>query len=122
MENITFDSLHWHDAVIKSIIIDRTNAGINDTIELIIEWPTEVINRLIFKDVYFANLRMNFGVIAEEAILDAKEINDESVENIKEKWKNLFEGIDKIKGYQILTSSTAGDIRIYALSFEIMNQ
>lgn len=118
-----FSELEWHDAIIKSIVIDRNEAGIKDTIELNIFWPSETESKIIFKDVYFANLALNFGVIAEETIMDASIINSSDIDiiKIKNKWSKYFDGINNIHGFEILTASTVSSIRIYALSFEVID-
>jgi hypothetical protein len=120
MENKKFDTFEWHDAIIKSIVIDRSDAGNNDIIEMFIIWPSEVESKIIFKDVYYANLSLNFGVIAEDTIMDASIIDSSDIDivNIKNKWAKYFVGINDIKGFEILTSSTVSTIRIFALSFE----
>lgn len=121
MEKEKFNLLEWHDATLKSINIDRSNAGQNDIIELNIVWPSGIENKLIFNDVYYANLSLNFGIIAEESILDAYIIDESNVEiiKIKEKWSKLYEGINNLLGFEILTISTASTIRIFALSFKL---
>ena len=92
MTNNTFNTLPWHDSMLKSVNIDRSNPGINDIIIMIIEWNSGLQSKLTFKDVYFANMEWNFGVIAEESILDAETIddNDEELYRIKEKWNNTI--------------------------------
>ena len=63
---------YWHDAVIKNIIIDRNNPGIIDEIWLDIVWPKEyeneddeneeeIIQRIVFEDVFLVNMYLNFG-------------------------------------------------------------
>lgn len=120
MENEKFNAFEWHDAIIKSIIIDRSNAGNNDIIEMFITWPSEIESKIVFKDVYHANLSLNFGVIAEDTIMDASIIDSSDIDilNIKNKWARHFDGINEIKGFEILTLSTVSTIRIFALSFE----
>jgi hypothetical protein len=118
MKNNTFNDLPWHDSILKSIHIDRGNPGIHDVITMVIEWNPGHKNSLIFKDVYFANMKLNFGVLAEESILDAGIIDDADEEflAIKEKWKEFC---SDICGYAIHTASTGSEIRIFAMSFHI---
>lgn len=119
MTNNTFNTLPWHDSMLKSVNIDRSNPGINDIIIMIIEWNSGLQSKLTFKDVYFANMEWNFGVIAEESILDAETIddNDEELYRIKEKWKKFHDKSSNICGYQIITASTGSKIRVFAISF-----
>lgn len=122
MENKDFNLLEWHDATLNSINIDRSNAGLNDSIELHIVWPSGIENKLIFNDVYYANLSLNFGIIAEECISDANIIDDSNIDlvKIKEKWSKLYEGIKDLRGFEILTASTGSKIEIFALSFKLV--
>ncbi len=119
--NNNFNLLEWHDATLKSIYIDRNNAGYNDRIEMHIAWSSGIENKIIFKDVYHANFILNFGIIAEELILDAYILENSNIDllKIKEKWRKHFRGIDDLYGFEILTASTASSVKIFALSFSI---
>jgi hypothetical protein len=121
MHDSDFNSLEWHDAVIKSILIDRSDPGIIDAIELLIHWPSGHSNKVIFKDVYMAILNLNFGVVAEESILDASLIEEQTstIQALKNKWRKLYSGIEAVQCYEIKTSSTNSEIRIFAMSFEV---
>lgn len=123
MKKNQFESFHWHDATLTKIVIDRSNPGRKDEIELHIIWPNGKKNKMIFKKVYFAKLDLNFGVIALESIADANIISNEDIELISFKniWRNHFEGIEQLTGFEITTNSTAGKIRIYAMSFVLNN-
>jgi len=121
MKNIDFSSLDWHDAIIKKIEIDRVKPGIVDEVKFLIRWSNGTTNRLIFKDVYWAIFNLNFGVIADECIMDGNyiEINDPDYVKLKTKWMNLYSGIDAVVGYQITTTSTGSTMRIFAKTFEL---
>lgn len=121
MKNINFNELEWHDAIIKNIIIDRGNAGNDDTIEMWIVWPSEKKSKIIFKDVYKADLSLNFGIVAEETIYNAFLIDDYDKEiiDIRKTWEKYYEEISKIRGFKILTTSTASTIKIFSLSYHI---
>jgi len=65
---------YWHDAVIKRIIIDRNNPGVVDEIGIDVVWTKEYDNEddenkeetaqlIVFEDVFWANLNLNFGYI-----------------------------------------------------------
>lgn len=119
MEKSFFNNLNWHDAILNFVSIDRTNAGYNDNIELIITWQSGRSSKLIFKDVYRADISMNFGVIAEEAIRDATilEKSDDDLLNIINKWQKHYENIINIHGFEITTISTSSRLRIFAMDF-----
>jgi len=65
-----FNSLAWHDAELLSINIDRLDAGNNDIVALSIKWPNGKKELLVFIECYLLDAEMNFGVIAEESILE----------------------------------------------------
>ena len=108
-----FNDFYWHDSTLKSIHIDRSNPGHNDSIVLEIEWYDTGISRLIFQDVYKAKFDLNFGVIAQESILDAYSTRDDEGLNLLTK---TFPG-HELTCYVINTNSTAGQLKIHAKSF-----
>lgn len=108
-----FDNLNWHDSIIKKIIIDRNAPGINDNIQIEIEWPNGVDNIIIFKDTYWADFNMNFGIVSEESILKAHSEgkSNQVVNNIYLKWKGYLDKIE-LSYYEIVLNSTSSKIRI----------
>jgi hypothetical protein len=115
-----FNSLPWHDAELLSVNIDRLNAGNSDTVELIVKWPDGKQNSLVFNDCYFFNAQMNFGVIAEETILEAMCLAEsDKISEIKGRWEPLGVVLDKICCYRINTNSTNSQIDIFALSYTL---
>jgi hypothetical protein len=116
-----FNTLDWHDAIILKIEIDRQNPGNNDTISMIVKWPNGSIYQILFEDVYWANLTLNFGVIANESIRSAHvlEDNDKDLISIYSKWGNMI-GDMKLIGYFINTNSTNSNIKIIALGFKVV--
>lgn len=106
----------WHDAILKEIRIDRSNPGNDDTITMIVIWDTGVESTFSFKDVYYAKLNLNFGVIADECISDViylPKSSDDVVSFIR-KWEKLVPDIGEILFVEIKTISTASSIRIFA--------
>jgi hypothetical protein len=92
-----FDEIEWHDQIFSGININRTNPGNNDSIELrvVIDGNEMVV---LFDDVYFADIKMNFGIVADESIRYAI-INTDDIEiiNIQKNgvvpevnWTNFF--------------------------------
>lgn len=120
MKTNDFNKLHWHDAVIKLIKIDRNQPGIEDSIELEVEWPdVEEKSKLVFEDVYFANMNLNFGIIADESILVGYELienqNDPDLNNLFVRWRGKI-NLD-LKVYLLKFNSTDSEIKIIAKSF-----
>jgi len=70
--NENFNELPWHDSVLESIFIDRSNPGENDSIRIEVEWSDGKHSSIIFHDCYAITADMNFGVIASETILTAE--------------------------------------------------
>ncbi|EAQ65511.1 hypothetical protein MED121_22607 [Marinomonas sp. MED121] len=115
-----FNSLMWHDAKLLNIEIDRSNPGELDIIRAHIKWPNDVEEYLVFRDCYFADFKMNFGVISEETIFDAIcSDNDPQILAVQEKWAPLGVELNKLLSYKINTNSTNSILKIYALLFEV---
>jgi hypothetical protein len=116
---MNIEDIDWHDQILSRIEIDRTNPGINDSIKLnvIIDGKEMII---LFEDVYFAEFKMNFGVVAEESIKYAFLTNNDSeIANIKKKWINAEGELNKMVCFELNTNSTNSTIRIYCLSYSI---
>ena len=114
-----FEDIEWHDQILNGININRTNPGNNDSIEMkVVIDGIEMI--VLFDDVYFADIKMNFGVVAEESIRYAI-INNDDVEiiNIQRKWSGAGSELDKLLCFELNTNSTNSLIKIYALSYKI---
>jgi hypothetical protein len=114
-----FDEYYWHDAVIKNIHIDRNSPGIRDYILLEIEWPENGVKSLfIFEEVYWASFNLNFGVVADETILNAslEDPQNDNLINFYSKWKGTMDDI-KLDTYKIELNSTGGVIKIIAKGF-----
>ncbi|MFZ5431620.1 MAG: hypothetical protein ACOZDD_15430 [Bacteroidota bacterium] len=115
-----FNSLNWHDSVIERIDIDRKDPGENDIIRIEMSWPNGENNIVSFKDVYWADLNMNFGIVSPESILKAhaEGRENEMVKRFYEKWKGMLNNVE-LNYYEIETNSTNSKIRIIAQKFEI---
>lgn len=117
-EIMQFDDFYWHDSVIKNIEINRATPGVKDIITFEIDWHDRGLRYLVFEDVYYAQMTMNFGVIADECIdlgFIADE-NDSTLTDLYKKWRGYLDGI-KLYTYVIKTISTASEIRIVAKGF-----
>ena len=118
---MNFNDYNWHDAVIKNIKIDRGNPGINDIIVFDIEWPDEEGKvTFVFEEVYWAEMKLNFGIVADETILNSIELDNDNQDlyNFYSKWNGAMNEL-KLKTYKIELNSTGGEIKIIAKTFSI---
>ena len=106
----------WHDAIIKEIHIDRSNPGNSDEIVMIIIWPDDKESTVRFTDVYYAQLSLNFGVIADECISDVDYISneDKDVVTFLDTWRGVVDNLEKLLFIKITTRSTSSLIKIFA--------
>ena len=115
-----FNSLPWHDSELRSISIDRSDSGNSDTVELVVKWPDGTKNRVTFSDCYSFDAQMNFGIIAEETILEAVcLVESDKISEIKRTWQPLGVELDNICCYRINTNSTNSQIEICAKSYTL---
>lgn len=116
---MNFNDFYWHDAIIRNIHIDRNNPGIKDVIIFDIEWEEEVKKTVfVFEEVYWASMSLNFGIVANEAIFSASELeeNDQDLESLYSKWNGLIDNV-KLKIYKFTLNSTGSEIKIIAKKF-----
>lgn len=116
---MNFNDFYWHDAIIKNILIDRSNPGLKDTISFEIELPEDNGSmNLIFEDVYWSSMNLNFGIIAEETILSAIELNNgnEYLLNFNSNWGDALKDI-QLKFYHFIFNSTGSDIKIISKGY-----
>jgi len=114
-----FNKLYWHDSVIKKIEIDRNNPGENDSISFEIEWYDTGISKILFEDVYWLRMDMNFGIIAEETIYEAYIAPNDDIDILRfnEKWKGILKEV--LPCFVIKTASTGSEIKIIAKRFKL---
>jgi hypothetical protein len=93
---MNFEEYYWHDAQIKHIEIDRSNLGNNDVVSFELNWADKSSGRLIFEEVYWARLNLNFGIVASECIDNAfvTEHNDEDLINLYKLWTPMIGDIN----------------------------
>ncbi|HSU28161.1 MAG TPA: hypothetical protein VLJ68_07255 [Chitinophagaceae bacterium] len=118
-----FNKFYWHDSVIKEIRIDRNNPGIADTIILEIKSDGQGLIDFQFEDVYWAKFTLNFGVVAQETILNAFVLddNDSDLVGFYSKWKGAMDSV-KLKCYLINLNSTGGVIKIISKSIRVISK
>ncbi|OMP76231.1 hypothetical protein [[Flexibacter] sp. ATCC 35208] len=117
--NFDFNDCYWHDSILKNIFIDRSDPGNVDTVEMTIDWYDEPESKIIFRDVYLFKATLNFGIIADETILNAEIAiqEDPDLINFYQKAKGVLAS-KKINCYIIETNSTGGTIKILAETVE----
>ncbi len=117
-----FDALEWHDSVLLRLNIDRRAPGERDEIVLVVEWPDGRVQSVRFTDCYALNAQMNFGVMAPESIRTARCIADApALAEMRQRWMALGIELDDLRCFEITTNSTASELRIYAMRFEVSN-
>jgi hypothetical protein len=118
---MNFNDFYWHDSVIKNIAIDRNNPGIVDTIYFDIYLTEGGTIDLIFEEVYWAKMTLNFGIVAEESILSAfvSGKDDKDLTYFYSKWKGLMDDV-KLDCYVINLNSTGGEIKILSKGFRVL--
>ena len=117
-----FEDYHWHDSIVHNIALDRSNTGYNDTLELEVEFYHEdKRSKLIFEDLRYLKMDLNFGIVANETILDAMELenSDEDLKNFYSSWNGLFDDI-KLRVFLIDLNSTGSKIKIICESFKVI--
>lgn len=121
--NFDFDDCYWHDSILESIFIDRSNPGHNDSVEIIVKWyENKSRSKLVFKNAYLFKATMNFGIIAKETI-DTAYIappDDSDLLAFYTGWNGLYDQV-KLQCYIINTLSTGGEIKILAVDVEMSN-
>lgn len=92
---------------------------LKDIIRFDIEWPEKNgKTNFIFEDVYWTKINFNFGIVADETILSAIELeeSDQDLQNLNAKWGEILKDV-KLKVYQINFNSTGSEIKIIAKGF-----
>ena len=115
-----FNQIRWHDSVIKNIVIDRNCPGKKDIIKLEIEWNSSKKGGLIFEDVYWSRMNFNFGIVADETIMDASALSadDEDLLKLYLNWKETLNDV-RLTAYKINLNSTGNEIKIISKSFKV---
>jgi hypothetical protein len=120
---MNFNDYQWHDSIIKSIYIDRSNPGIQDDIQFEIKWTNRKTSTFIFKNVYWSSLNLNFGIIAKENILRAKILgkDDKDLADFYSSWNGLMDTV-ALTVFLIELNSTGSIIKIIAESYDVINK
>jgi hypothetical protein len=118
---MNFNDFYWHDAIMQNILIDRNKPGILDEISFDIKWAEEKGEvTLVFEDVYYTMMNLNFGIVSDETILNAivLEEDNEDLINFYSKWKGTLDSV-KLNVYKINLNSTGSEIKIIAKGFRV---
>jgi hypothetical protein len=118
---MNFNDFYWHDAIIKNVSIDRNRPGVLDEIIFDIEWSEDKGKvTLVFESVYLVKMNLNFGIVADETILNAIVLdeNNEDLANFYSKWKGAMNEV-KLNTYKIDLNSTGSEIKIIAKGFRV---
>lgn len=118
--DLKFEELYWHDSIIKDIIVDKGADRINDIICFEIDWYDIGLKRLIFENVYWARLELNFGILGNDFIDDAYIAPEADIDLIKVRntWDQYINGT--LYCFVIKTASTSSEIKIIARTFRIV--
>lgn len=111
----------WHDKVLLNINIDRRNSGIIDEVCFEID-DNEISKNLVFREVYWLNLNLNFGMVAEESILNIQRLNDDDSDllSLYKKWNGHLDE-KSLSSYLIELNTSGGIIKIIAEDFTYQN-
>ncbi|WP_123838405.1 hypothetical protein [Chryseobacterium oncorhynchi] len=111
----------WHDKVLLNINIDRRNSGIIDEVCFEID-DNEISKNLVFREVYWLNLNLNFGMVAEESILNIQRLNDDDSDllSLYKKWNGHLDE-KRLSSYLIELNTSGGIIKIIAEDFTYQN-
>ncbi len=115
-----FNNYDWHDTIVESIVIDRNNPGINDTVKFNVIWPNSVKNIILLTNVYWASFNMNFGVVSPETLFSAHvSTDDQSILNLKKQWKGQLDKFN-LNCFVFEFNSTNSLLKIIAEDFTIL--
>jgi len=115
-----YNKLPWHDSALLNIEIDRNNPGENDSVRIFVKWPDGTEGSIVFNDCYFFEAKMNFGVVAEESILNAVCSGDgDELSLIRNKWSQLGVELGNLLCYTINTNSTNSSLKVFSLSMSV---
>lgn len=117
MELKDFD---FHDTLLKELRVERDMPGYKDEVVIYIGISEKEEVKLVFKDCFQADLKLNFGVIADETIFDIQQVSDDKeLAVLKKKWTQIGGDIEAVNLYVIKTNSTNSILRIFAKSCEV---
>lgn len=115
-----FYELHWHDAELLEVKVDRRNPGENDIVQLRVLWPNGDENSVIFGECMEFHASMNFNFVGAEPILDATvHYASEDLTRIKKLWQDSGANFDTLRCYEIEMNTSASILKIYAREFSV---
>ncbi|MCG7282006.1 hypothetical protein MHJ94_11975 [Chryseobacterium taklimakanense] len=118
--NKKLEDFNWHDKILHQILIDRSAPGIID--EVIIDLKDiDSFIRIVFKEVYWLSMDMNFGIVSEDSILRlviSENENDEDLISFYRKWGNYIKDF-KFRKYLLELNSSGSILKLIAKETEI---
>ncbi len=115
-----FNGIEWHDSVLLELYIDRRAAGERDEVVMLIQSVQGRVLRFRFFDCYAFEATMNFGIVALESISFAQCLHaSSSLDRIRASWTTMGVNLDRLLCFELVTSSTNSEIRIYCNSCDI---
>ncbi|MBE9585979.1 hypothetical protein IM792_16110 [Mucilaginibacter sp. JRF] len=116
-----FEDVDWHDQVLMKIEIDQSNSSKEDVSLKFIVLIHHRKFQLQFVDVYNLDLRMNFGIVAEETInYGIINTEDNRLLEIIGRWARLGVDLYALKCFEFNTASTNSTLKVYAKSCKLL--
>lgn len=112
--------LHWHDAELIRITINRELIGNVDEIKIAVRWPTTgEIGSVIFLNCFDLEAGLHFRYVGQDVILETDIVRDsDRLREIKALHDKTGVAMNNLKCYQIRTNMGSA-LNIYAEGFKV---
>jgi hypothetical protein len=119
--SLSITNILSHDAVLKSIYIDRSNAGKQDILRVDVESSDSTRYTIDFTDCYAFKSEMYFGIQADEAVgyVECITASDE-LRELRQKWLQIGVELGALKCFLIKTTSTGSTLKIFCMGYSIV--
>ena len=119
--NMKFKDMKWHHSVIKNILIDRRNPGINDIVSMETVWSDGTESTIVFIGVYTLSTKLDMDTVRKDIIDEASidPIDDDFFAEFKKASKCILK--KKLHCYRFNMASS-GTIKIIAEGFKISDR
>ena len=114
-----FNSLHWHDSSLLSLSVIHVKKSDSKEIKMVVQWPDESVNSVIFEDVYCFDAEMIFGAYGYPTILDAGCCSESPKIDQLKKVMNVWSTVVEFRHYYFKANGSKNDIEICSRSFRI---
>ncbi len=112
-------TLPWHDAELTEIVIDRSAAGMRDTVQLGVIWPDRSKSCIEFYECYGLEANMNFGIVARETVRELRLQPDHPKLHLIRTMFPKGSWFDDLTCVVLEMNSTASKITIFASQIRI---